>query len=81
MSQRLYVTIDPRGVSEDALRAIELVAREFPGDDRLVVRFAAPNCHESRLTIGRRVDSSNPALRAAIDRILRTYRRPPDPST
>jgi hypothetical protein len=81
MGGALYVTVDERGVSADALRAIELVAREFPGDDRLVVRFAAPGCRASRLTIGRQVDSDSRELRAAVDRIVRTYRRPPGPST
>lgn len=77
MTGPLEIPVDPRGVTEGALRALDLVAREFPGRDPLTVVFQGPGRRESRLTLGRRVDAESVELQAAAARIVRTYQRPP----
>lgn len=65
-----------------AVRRVEAIASEFPGDDRIVIEVthSRPDL-PSRVAIGRKVDATNPLLLAAIDHILGPYLRPPAAST
>lgn len=81
MSELLEIPVDAAESDPGTLRALDAIASEFPGPDQIVVVVRLSTGTTVRATLARRVDGENPDLLETIARILRTYRRPPDPST
>lgn len=81
MSVELEVYVSAAETDAAALAALDAIAAEFPGPDRIVVVVELSDGSTRRATLGRAVDATNAVLGATIDRIVLAHRRPPRTST
>lgn len=70
MSRELTVSVIASETDAAALKALDAIAAEFPGPDRVVVVVELSDGTTRSATLGQAVDATDPLLGATIDRVL-----------